>query len=176
MWKTIKDFSEYAVSDSGLVMNIAKNQRVNTYMNNGGFPIVAIYREKRQFMRQVHRLVAEAYIENPDGLPLVKHRDENKCNNEATNLYWAKVRSNGRYPSVEGPDKTIKATDLSTGQVQQFDTSGEAARMLVKLKRALSAGRVVTVNTAQQNIKKSLTQPALYPAMYGYKWEIERSY
>jgi transposase len=58
--------------------------------------IVKIFKEGRQHTRSVHRLVAEAFIENPHGLPCVLHKDDNALNNAVSNLEWGTVKENNR--------------------------------------------------------------------------------
>jgi hypothetical protein len=46
---------------------------------------------------EIHRLVAEAYIPNPEGLPQVNHKDENKTHNYINNLEWVSVKKNANH-------------------------------------------------------------------------------
>lgn len=88
LWKTISDFPNYQVSNTGLVKG--KTGRIlKTFTQNKGYEVATLHNEsKRSAKRTVHRLVAEAFIANPTGLPIVNHNDGNKLNNKATNLEW----------------------------------------------------------------------------------------
>ena len=51
---------------------------------------------------RIHRLVAEAFIPNPDNLPMVNHKDENRLNNKVENLEWCNNTYNSQYPNNLG--------------------------------------------------------------------------
>ena len=52
-------------------------------------------------MMMIHRLVALAFLENPDGLEFVNHKDENKANNHVDNLEWCSREYNAQYGTSE---------------------------------------------------------------------------
>lgn len=87
-WKDIKDFPNYAVSTEGRVKdtkrNIFKYQR-----DNEGYREVELYKNGKRYRKRVHRLVAEAFIPNPENKEDVNHIDGCKCNNCLKNLEWA---------------------------------------------------------------------------------------
>ena len=56
-------------------------------------------KDKKRHKWRIHRLVAETFIPNPDNLPEVNHKDENKLNNEASNLEWCTHKYNSNYGS-----------------------------------------------------------------------------
>ena len=69
----------------------------------------------KRYKFRVHRLVAEAFIPNPDNLPMVNHKDEDKLNNIASNLEWCDNTYNSQYPNDLGVycfelDKHFKST------------------------------------------------------------------
>jgi len=61
-----------------------------------GYQVCVISLGPKQTTKTVHRLVAEAFIPNPDNLPLVRHLDENKDNNKVSNLAWGTMQDNYR--------------------------------------------------------------------------------
>ena len=62
-----------------------------------GYMGVCLSKDNKQALKTVHRLVAEAFIENPDNLPQVNHKDENKANNSVDNLEWVTATENNNY-------------------------------------------------------------------------------
>ena len=96
-WKQIAEFPNYEVSDKGLVRNKA-NKILKFFKQNSGYLVATLSNEElKSAKRTVHRLVAKAFIENPEGLPEVNHKDGNKLNNEASNLEWCSKRQNIRH-------------------------------------------------------------------------------
>ena len=55
---------------------------------------------KKPVFRTIHRLVAEAFIPNPDDLPIINHKDENKLNNVVSNLEWCTHKYNSNYGTI----------------------------------------------------------------------------
>ena len=67
--------------------------------NGNGYPIVSLIVDGKKKNFYIHRLVAEAFLENPNDLPVVNHKDFNKWNNDVSNLEWMTQRENIRYSS-----------------------------------------------------------------------------
>lgn len=88
-WKDIKGFEgKYAISSYGRLASYCKgkwNLRKLNNRKNDYFRVVLISKERRKSI-SIHRLVAETFIPNPNGLRYVHHKDGNKQNNAASNL------------------------------------------------------------------------------------------
>ncbi len=105
IWKDIKNYEGiYQVSNYGNVKRLygkgARYERIikpNTTNKNYYF-VVLCKNGIRNYCR-VHRLVAETFIPNPDNLPCVNHKDENKQNNNVENLEWCTIKYNTNYGS-----------------------------------------------------------------------------
>lgn len=111
VWKAIKKFDElYQVSNLGRVKSIdryVKGSRdgvqfkpgveLTQKISNNGYARVHIRCGKINSYPLVHRLVAEAFLENPDNLPQINHRDGNKLNNSVDNLEWCTAQYNVRH-------------------------------------------------------------------------------
>lgn len=113
IWKFIPGFEHhYQISNLGRVKRLQYKQvdnygtgRVriypekieNQYISNTGYFQVDLRTRTQRRRVNVHRLVAEAFIPNPDNLPCVNHKDENKLNNDVTNLEWCDYFYNNSY-------------------------------------------------------------------------------
>lgn len=71
-------------------------------VKSDGYTLVNLYYAHRKFKaRYVHRLVAQAFLPNPNNYPQVNHKDENKQNNRAENLEWCTAHYNWHYSEVK---------------------------------------------------------------------------
>lgn len=76
--------SDYIVEPGGLVFSKISNRYLKIIIDKDGYHTVKVAGK----LRKVHRLVAEAFIPNPDNLPEVNHKDFNRANNHRDNLEW----------------------------------------------------------------------------------------
>ena len=104
-----------SVNDNGRVYDkdIAGKQMKQT-MHDKGYKIVSLTKDGKTKLCFVHRIVAEAFIPNPDGLPMVNHKDEDKANNFLENLEWCTALYNNTYGNAQKKRvKKIKGVPLS---------------------------------------------------------------
>ena len=95
--KDIKDYeSLYAITRDGRVWSYKSNKFLKPSLVRG-YHRVILYKEGKEKAFRIHRLVAEAFIPNPDGLPQVNHKDEDKSNNCVENLEWCDAKYNANY-------------------------------------------------------------------------------
>lgn len=94
-WKKIVGFENYSVSDMGRVRNDRTGKMLKGCTKVNGYQQVNLY--PGQKMVSVHRLVALAFIPNPDNLPQVNHKSEDKTDNRASNLEWCSAQYNTNY-------------------------------------------------------------------------------
>ena len=88
IWRTMKEHSNYEVSNLGKIKNKTTGRIRKTSINNKGYEQFIIYIDKKQKSFYVHRVVANNFLENFNNLPEVNHKDENKLNNCVDNLEW----------------------------------------------------------------------------------------
>lgn len=94
---TIDGFvTRYKVSNIGNVWSLWKNDFLKLSINNG-YKVVGLGYNKISNMHKVHRLVAQAFIENPKSLEEVNHKDGNKLNNCVSNLEWVTSAENSQH-------------------------------------------------------------------------------
>lgn len=124
VWKDILGYEGlYQISNLGRVKSFVKTsdgkilkQRKPKNMYNY---VVLTKKNNKKKTLKIHRLVAEAFIPNPNRLPCINHKDENKQNNNANNLEWCSFKYNNNYGT------RIKRSSLKQGKpVYQFDLKG----------------------------------------------------
>lgn len=97
-WMPVPGFEkEYMISDTGAVHSIRRNLILKPKIDRYGYPAVLLTKPGVRKYTTVHRLVAETFIPNPLHKHTVNHKDENKLNNNASNLEWMTVRENCSY-------------------------------------------------------------------------------
>lgn len=104
-WKVVVGYEGlYEVSDLGRVRSLNYNktgviQVMKHKVNKLGYQSVHLSKEGKAKTLYVHRLVAQAFIPNPDNLPEVNHKDENPSNNRVENIEWCDRTYNNNYGS-----------------------------------------------------------------------------
>ena len=145
IWKTIKENPNYMVSNFGRVKSLYDGrhhkfrEKILKYnRTRSGYLTVALYKNGIQKRYLIHRLVAEAFIQNPLNLSEVNHKDENKENNSAENLEFCDHKYNSNYGSAieraalkrtngKGSIKVLQFT-LDNELVKEYPSSKECGR------------------------------------------------
>ena len=116
-WKDIKGYEGiYQISNKGRVKSLnyrhtGKEGILSLNKRNGYFFIWLYKKGEKRKPFDIHRLVAEHFILNPDNLPVVNHKDENKLNNNVENLEWCTQEYNVNYSHNK------KIICLETGEI-----------------------------------------------------------
>ena len=115
----ISEFETYGISKSGTVKDFRSGKILTLYPNhyNRGYLQINIVNPNGPQTKRVHRLVAEAFIPNPDNLPEVDHIDRCPTNNAVENLRWAsrsENQINKLMPKKQNKYKNIWFEDLKT--------------------------------------------------------------
>ena len=131
-WKSIAGYEGlYEVSDLGRVKSLNYNHTetekiLKPQKNTGGYLHVYLCKDGHVKKFKVHRLVAESFIPNPQGLETVNHKDEVKTNNVASNLEWMSIADNIRYSA----NKSVQMLDKKTCELlATFPSLMEAERV-----------------------------------------------
>lgn len=105
-WRPVNGFEgKYEVSDCGNVRSLLdchlnpklEKMELCKFKNTMGYYEVILWKDSKPFHKLVSRLVAEAFLDNPDDLPVVNHKDENPENNRVENLEWCTQKYNCNY-------------------------------------------------------------------------------
>ena len=93
-WKNIKQNDGYLISNEGQVFSkFTREEKILTNRDDG-YQVVVLSKNNKSESYYIHRLVATAFIPNPENLPEVNHKDGNKSNNIVDNLEWVTTSDN----------------------------------------------------------------------------------
>lgn len=159
MWKIVVDHANYSISDCGEVRNNRTNRMLIPVLTKNGYLRVGLDGK----LCRIHRLVAEAFIDNPNGYTQVNHIDGNKCNNHVNNLEWCTPSQNIIHALKTGlmvnntsnllPPKPIEQLSLDGDVINKFDSIKDVERKL---------------GFNNSNISKACR--GKQHTAYGYKW------
>ena len=120
----------YSITSCGKVWSYKSKKFLKPIVEKNGYSRVNLYKEGKLKKFYIHRLVAEAYIENPDNLPQVNHVDGDKSHNWLNNLEYCTGSQNTRHAIDTGlrakRGKTKRIHDQTTGII--YANCSEAAR------------------------------------------------
>lgn len=177
IWKPIKGYEDrYQVSNFGrvrskdmvlpCVVNGIETTRVRrgvirkSHIGHTGYHYILLRGGDKAKNCRVHRLVAEAFVPNPDNLPEVNHKDENKSNNRADNLEWCSSSYNHCYgTTIERAAAKIRRKVLQIGEngevIHEYDSVTAAAK---------------AVGVSSSLISKYCLNLKDYVTAKGYRW------
>lgn len=166
----------YAVSKQGTVISIPRKiwngkgmvahqvKALHGHKNSKGYIQIALYKNNKRHILLIHRLVAEAFIPNPNKLPQVNHKDGNKENNVLENLEWCDNSYNQTHAWAIGLQKSHiagrkrrKVRLLKNEEELLFDSIASACRFLRQTNNA--------------NLYRVLNKSKSYNTIKGYKAE-----
>lgn len=143
IWRKVKGYEELLiVSNLGNVKRLGRTTKAGNYVlekdkaiatHHTGYRYIVINFEGKQKFLLVHRLVAEAFLPNPNNLPEVNHKDLNKGNNCINNLEWCSRQENVDHAVAKGvgglPKKPIVAIDAE-GNETTYESANACARAI----------------------------------------------
>lgn len=152
IWKHIIGFEGiYQISNIGRVKSLErkvghrllKEKILSPTINNtkDGYLQINLSINKKRYPKLIHRLVAEAFIENPNNLPCINHKDENKINNNVDNLEWCDYKYNANYGtalirSIQKKSRKIGQYSIDGELIAEFNSARDAERK-TKFKQVL---------------------------------------
>lgn len=132
-WVLIEEFPDYEINRSGVVRNRKTRKIKNPTPMKGMYPKVSLQKGHKQYARNVHVLLARAFIPNPMGKPEVNHIDGNKSNNNLDNLEWVTRSENMVHARRTGlhksdGDKPVSQYTRDGEYVASYKSISEASR------------------------------------------------
>ena len=155
----------YEVSNTGLIRNKITGQLLKAHKDKKGYLRISLSKNNKQVTVKVHRVVAIAFIENPDNLPPVNHKDTNKENNTVGNLEWTTNYENMQHAIRNGLTNHVDYAGRKKRPIIRVSADGKTERYN-SLAEASAACRVSRSNLC--NALKGKRN-----VCGGYKWKYE---
>lgn len=164
-WKTIEDYPNYMVSDMGRVKSLnyhrtGKEKFLKDSKDKDGYLYVNLSKEGKVKKFKVHRLVASAFLDNPNNLPEVNHINEDKTDNRFENIEYCDRFYNMNYGT---------RTERTQKPILQFTKEGEFVKKWVS---ATQVQKELGIN--QSHISKCCKGKK--KSIGGYIWGYEKEY
>ena len=171
IWKDIPDYEGlYQISNLGRVKSLDRdivysngtrhhinNKILQPQKSKYGYLFVTLTKDNKPHAKYIHQLIADAFIPNPNNLPCVNHKDENKLNNNIDNLEWCTIDYNNNYGT---------RTQRTRKKICQYDTN-------YKLIKIWDGIRVASreLNIPSQQISQCCKKSQYRHTAGGYIWE-----
>lgn len=138
IWKDIEGYENlYRISNIGRVQRVTSGRILRSYDVHLGYLQVHLCKDGKVKNMFVHRLVAMAFIPNPDNLPVVNHKDRNPSNNKVDNLEWCTQEYNSKYADAQirkgiSRRKPIIQLSLNGEFIREWESATIASKALGK--------------------------------------------
>ena len=121
IWRPVIGYENYEISSLGRIRNVITGKVLKPLKGKNGY----LHIDLKSKHCYIHRLVAEAFIPNPDNLPLINHKDENPLNNCVDNLEWCTHKYNINYgTAIQRRIKTQLNSSIFSKPVGQYSLDG----------------------------------------------------
>lgn len=134
-WKDVAGFEGlYRISNYGNLLSLPRKKCIGgikkPWSDKDGYLCAALYKDGKSYTKKIHRLVAEAFIDNPNSWPQVNHKDEVKTNNHADNLEWCTNLYNQYYKEKwKKTNKAIIQMDANGKEIARYESLRQASEM-----------------------------------------------
>ena len=166
-WRDVPGYEGlYVISSDGKLLSFAHGL-MHPRKDADGYYYTSLCKNGRLTCRRVHRIVAEAFVPNPDGKPTVNHRNEIKTDNRVCNLEWATVAEQNAYGT-----RTMRAAQHHRGGAQKkpvlmYEKNGTFIKRWDAIRSA-----AVALNICKRNISACCNGRARSAG--GYVWRFEQ--
>lgn len=159
-WKDVKGYEgHYQVSSCGRVKSVKRAyktkkswktvpERIRIAVKTHGYLYCVLWKDGKHERFAIHRMVADAFLENPEGLPVVNHKDGNKENNNVSNLEWCTHSENSYHA-------------FRTGLRKPYNMSGEHNPMYGKHQSASAKEKIAEVHRGRKHTEEARKKMSL---------------
>lgn len=184
--KDIENWEDYSIDINGNVFSKRRNKYMKPVKNKSGYSVIQLHKNMKFKTFTIHRLIAKAFIPNPNNYPCINHIDGNKLNNDISNLEWCTHKHNsqeavriGLFDNVKKIQREnaiknnlskyhILANEVTKKKVSQYDKNGNFIKSYNSMSDASRDNNIQITNISYcANSKRK--------SAGGYIWKLERN-
>lgn len=172
-WRNIKGFEGYQVSNMGRVKNIDRGSYLSLRTTQKGYLSIKLSKNGVRTNFLVHRLVAEAFLPNPENKPYIDHINGIRDDNRIENLRWCTTKENNNNPIYkERKSNSQKYGDnVNSKKVIQYNREGQFLNLYDSISRAKE-----NIGSNTRHISDCCRNKPGYSIVAGYKWQYLEDY
>lgn len=160
----IPHFDGYMINKHGSVIRIYCNntkwKEIKGFINVHGYVKVGLRKNNKTYHKSIHRLVAEIFIPNPYKYDIINHIDENKTNNDYTNLEWCTVQYNNTYKTANNKYINKRKVVIVKDIINDVE---------IRYESLWSCSKAMNINSG--TIKEKIVSGTLYKKRYIFSYE-----
>lgn len=126
------------INELGEIFNTKTGQAKKPTLASNGYYLISLYKKNRPKYFNIHKLLAELFIENPNNYPIVNHKDGVKTNNKLDNLEWSTYSHNNQHAYDTGlkvvSEKMIEHARTMPAMVVEAYPEGTTARPVIVMR------------------------------------------
>lgn len=177
----VPEYPDYLIETDGRIFSLKTHKWLKASVGTNGYYGIELANAKGRKRMNIHRLVALTFIPNPNNLPQVNHKDENKLNNDVSNLEWCTNQYNMTYGTLT--ERRVAHTDYSkpiykdiarkngkkvSRRIQQYTLNGDFIGEFESIRDAVKINGFSSNHICECARGKRQTSN-------GYVWRYERS-
>lgn len=141
----IKDFENYQITDDGRVWSKKTNKYLKPSLDSKGYYFVCIKNNSGKYYNQrLHRIIADAFIPNPDNKPCIDHINTIRTDNSISNLRWVSYKENNNNPKTKKKTSdTLKGCKLSEETKRKISTTIKGRKLSEETRKKISEARKI---------------------------------
>lgn len=169
MWVKTDTIGNYEINEKGEIRNHKNNRIIKPFKNKNGYIYVSLNANGKQKNYRLHRLIAKAFIPNPNNYPYINHIDMDKTNNDISNLEWCTNSYNMKHAFANKP----RIYTEEQKKILKKNVENAWIKTSKKISRYVDGKKIKTYKSISSASKDIGRSRKYISKRIGYEWRFE---